>query len=74
MEPTIGSVVIYHCSEEQKEKMNNYQDFAPAIVTAVWGDTCVNLKVLLDGTENLWVTSAQLGDEEYQWNWPKMQR
>jgi len=37
----------------------------PAMVVAVWGDTpqaAVNLKVMLDGTDNHWVTSTSVED------------
>jgi len=36
----------------------------PAIVVAVWNlrTTSVNLQVLLDGNDSLWVTSRPLGD------------
>lgn len=70
MKPSIGRIVIFHCDEQQIEKMNNYQPDAPAVITAVWGDECVNLKVLLDGENTLWITSATLGTGERQWSWP----
>jgi len=70
MKPIIGTIVIYHCDKEQKEKKNNNQEYAPAIITTVWSDDCVNLKVLTDGDENLWLTSMMRGDSEYQWNFP----
>ena len=70
MKPTIGRIVIYHCDKDEKENMNNQQETAPAIITAVWGDECVNLKVILDGENNLWKTSAPLGNSETQWSWP----
>lgn len=74
MKPTIGRIVIFHCNEMQREKINNYQPDAPAVITAVWGDECVNLKVLLDGEDNIWVTSAMLGTEENQWSWPIIEK
>jgi len=70
MKPSIGRIVIFHCDAQQREEMNNYQDHAPAIITAVWGDECVNLKVLLDGENTLWMTSVILGTSERQWSWP----
>ena len=70
MKPSIGRIVIFHCDEQQREKMNNYQPDAPAVITAVWGDEYVNLKVLLDGENTLWMTSATLGTGERQWSWP----
>lgn len=70
MKPSIGRIVHFQLNEGQREKLNNYQPTAPAIITAVWGDECVNLKVLLDGETNLWVTSAMKGTGENQWDWP----
>ena len=74
MEPTIGRIVTYHCDEEQKEKMNNFQADAPAIITAVFGENLVNLKVLLDGEENLWMTSVSLGTGAHEWSWPEIKK
>lgn len=74
MKATIGRVVVYHCNPDEKEKMNNFQETAPAIITAVWSDTCVNLKVILDGENNLWKTSAPLGELENQWSWPVIEQ
>lgn len=42
----------------------------PMIVTAVWGEACVNGQALLDGNDTLWVTSATEGDQPGQWQWP----
>ena len=75
MKPTIGRVVIYHTTKDQRTDMENKpycneQVYLPAIIVAVWSDTCVNLKVFLDGMEDLWVNSSMQGDEEMEWNWP----
>lgn len=69
MEPTIGRVVVFHVDEQAQKEKNNYQPTAPAIITAVWGPECVNLKVLYDGVETEWVTSAVLGTGDRQWSW-----
>lgn len=69
MKASIGRIVIYHCTEEEK-KVNNFQETAPAIITTAWSDTCVNLRVILDSDKTLWKTSAPLGDLENQWSWP----
>lgn len=47
----------------------NVQDKLPAVITAVWGDECVNLKVIVDGCFDLWITSALKGDNPMNWNW-----
>lgn len=69
--PTIGRIVHYILSDDDLAKLasagahnpNNGQRVAPAIITAVWGSTTVNLRVFVDGAENpLSVTSSQLAD------------
>lgn len=71
MKPSIGRIVIYHC-DESKKQMNNNDIDAPAIITAVWSEQCVNLKVLLDGPEILWMTSVMMGIGDNEWSWPKI--
>lgn len=81
--PTIGRIVIYNTTTSQREVMdkpshasndgatNNVQTRLPAIIVAVWSETCVNLQVILDGAaKSMWVTSANQGDAEGNWNWP----
>lgn len=81
MKPSIGRIVIYRLTEGDKTTLevrgasnpNNGADEAPAMVVRVWSDTCVNLKVLVDGEDTLWVTSATLADapeQERRWRWP----
>lgn len=45
MKPAIGRIV--HVLVDPG--INNGSDVAPAIITRVWSDTCVNLRVLHDG-------------------------
>lgn len=45
----------------------------PAVIVRVWGDTpeaLVNLQVLLDGPDTLWVTSVAEGDGAGKYAWP----
>lgn len=75
MTPTIGRIVHYIPSEKEKKimaKTGNKSDLLPAIITAVWSDDCVNLKVICDGTQNMWITSAQKGTDENNWHWPEI--
>lgn len=72
MKPTIGRIVIFHCDENQKKSLNNHQNDAPAVITAVWGESCVNLKVIADGEANIWITSVTEGTGERQWSWPDL--
>lgn len=75
MKPTIGRIVKYYPTEEEKKQMEkpeveaNVADELPAIVVAVWGEDCVNLKVFQDGKDNLWVTSSLKGNEAGNWDW-----
>ena len=42
------------------------------MIVRTWGsDNCVNLRVIIDGNETLWRTSALLGDQPSQWRWPE---
>jgi hypothetical protein len=76
--PTIGRIVTYKTTEDDRAKMIsipncNVQNELPAIIVKAWGETedsCVNLKVLLDGQGDIWKTSAGRGDGEGNWNWP----
>lgn len=75
MKPTIGRIVIYNTTEEDRKEMMlnpscNEQTKLPAMIVAVWSDTCVNLKVFCDGDKDMWVTSAVQGKDEREWNWP----
>ena len=71
MKPTIGRTVIYKCSQEE-EKQNNHQPTAPAVITAVWSDTIVNLQVIADGPSTFWKTSVPFGNDEINWSWPEI--
>ena len=77
-EPTIGRIVIYHTTEEERELMRatsyvNVQSELPAVIVSVWSGECVNAKVLIDGgIGDLWKTSISMGDNEGQWSWPEI--
>ena len=51
-------------------------DVVPLVVVRVWpneygeGVPGVNGQALLDGNDQLWVTSAKEGDDAGQWSWP----
>ncbi len=70
----IGKTVHYKPTQEDKNYMKNANticnssDLLPAIIVADWSESCVNLKVLLDGVGDLWKTSMQKGTEEGNWN------
>ena len=61
MKPTIGRIVHYVLAEHSgvHKKDSRYKgdpgvagQIAPALVVAVWGETCVNLLVFLDGSNH----------------------
>ena len=82
MTPTIGRIVHF-----VQKKPSGYPEgqmvHVPAIITAVWSDTCVNLQVFTDGTNSdepnmnpvKWVTSATFDESENPqprtWHWPE---
>lgn len=78
MLPTIGRIVVYKTTEEDRAFMKvkgNIQKELPAIVVATWGDTedsAINVKVILDGYDTLWKTSIVKGDEPGNWHWPEI--
>lgn len=78
MKPTIGRVVIYNTTEEDKasarKNFDNVVQQLPAIIVNVWSDTCINVRVFSDGGSMLWKTSINQGDQPGQWNWPVIQK
>lgn len=83
MKPSIGRIVHFI-----KKKTIHYGEelvHLPAIITAIWGDTCVNLQVFTDGTNSeegpngnpqsvKWITSVTLDEsatQPYTWHWPE---
>ena len=79
MAPTIGRTVIYTPATKEneaweKDPVMNTAKKLPAVIVCVWSDECVNLRVFCDGDKTLWVTSANKGDGEGQWNWPVIEK
>lgn len=73
--PSIGRIVIYNTTEKEQETFStlscNVSKQLPATIVAVWGETCINAKVQVDGLhDDLWKTSISQGDAPGQWNWP----
>ena len=87
MKPTIGRIV--HYIQEQPPQYQSAEGpkklvHLPAIIVAVWDDTCVNLQVFTDGSNSeldgtnfqrvKWVTSSTLDETASQprtWHWPE---
>lgn len=84
MKPTIGRIVTYNTTQGQRDQMKAFSDAGvsqnvqlqlPAIIVAVWSETCINVKVFVDGKgPDLWLTSINKGDGEGQWNWPVIEK
>lgn len=76
--PSIGRIVIYKLTEEDKEISrkagDNVTDEVPAIIVNVWSDTCLNLRVFVDGNYTWWKTSTPEGDQPGNWHWPVIQK
>lgn len=74
MKPSIGRIVHFVVDYGNEGKI------APAIITQVWSDTCVNLRVFYDGTNHApsgteeWKTSCAYDEREKPdprtWHWP----
>lgn len=58
--PSIGRIVIVPATALLPTDENNGGTEAPAVITRVWSDTMVNVRVLLDGHETPWKTSITL--------------
>lgn len=59
MTPALGRIVHVFVDPAR----NNGSDVAPAVITRVWNEHGVNLKVLLDSPDNIWLTSVALCDD-----------
>ncbi len=81
MKPSIGRIV--HFVQKKPAGYGEGVVHLPAIITAVWGDACVNLQVFTDGTnsdeQNMapvkWMTSVTLDEsaepQPRTWHWPE---
>jgi hypothetical protein len=74
--PSLGRIVLVRA----EPTMNNGAHTAPAIITRVWNDTTINVRVLLDSQNSPeWRTSLVHADtlddlddnaRLYRWTWP----
>lgn len=71
--PSVGRIVHYQPPEYCVSAKSKGQPY-PAIITHVWGDRCVNLQVMIDGSfglpGNLIPSSVLYGNGPGQWCWP----
>lgn len=86
MQPSIGRIVHYTLSREDAARITDRRrqqqplafgnpvsegDAFPAVIVRLWDDDTVNLRVWLDGTDDLWATSRPVGDYiPGTWSWP----
>lgn len=56
MKPSVGRIVLTRVAPET----NNGSDIAPAIITRVWNDALVNIRVINDSMNVEWKTSVSL--------------
>ncbi len=76
-QPELGDRMILRLAKYQLEKtgnLNNGTEWAPALVTRVYGHDIVNLRVECDGPATLWVTSADRGFGPGQWHDPRFEK
>lgn len=57
--PALGRIVHVFVDPAR----NNGADVAPAMITRVWNEEGVNIRVMLDGTETPWMTSVTLRND-----------
>lgn len=57
--PSIGRFVTVPAAALRGCEMNG-AEVAPAVITRVWSDDMVNVRVLLDGNDTPWKTSIKL--------------
>lgn len=75
-QPSIGRIV--HVPMDPAT--NNGADVAPAVITRVWNDTCVNVQILADAPGTAYRSSLthvesfdgldNAPDRLYRWTWP----
>lgn len=74
--PSLGRIVLVKTGPMQLAGYSNGTDVAPAIITRVWSDTLVNVRVLLDSehtpckTSVALVESAEEAEGGYACYWP----
>lgn len=81
MKPTMGRIVHYVLSSQDGTMDHKVGQHRPAIITHCWSDTCVQLQVFTDGTNDrlkgepvIWVTSVTHDEDEKKgrtWHWPE---
>ena len=74
MKPSLGRIVLVPAAPTG----NNGAGIASAIITRVWNDTMINVRVMTDGPDLPWRTSLSYtedldqytGTDACSWTWP----
>jgi hypothetical protein len=73
MKPTVGRIVNFTLPD-YPVGARNAGEVRGAVITRVWNNTCVNLRVFTDGSndegQSEYHTSVVQGDVMGKWNWP----
>jgi hypothetical protein len=78
MKPTVGRIVEYTTADRNGKKV-----VRPAMVVAVWSETCINLQVFTDGyndndygVNTVWKTSVMSDENKNHntWDWMTYQK
>ena len=68
--PKVGDVVLYYPHESDKTAFSNgHPGPIAAIITRVWSDTTVNLKIIPDCGAVEDRSSVTFGTSKYNWSW-----
>lgn len=73
LKPTLGDIVLYRLTPGQCE-MYATSGQCPGVVTKIMSESCVNLRLLIDGPNTPHIINALLGDSEGQWQWRDVQK
>lgn len=63
MKPSLGRIVLL---SGLPPTMNNGSDTAPAVITRVWSDSLINVRVLLDGVDSSPARTSVTLHESYE--------
>ena len=75
MKPSLGRIVLVRIGTDRDGK----PVYRPAIIVNVWSDTCINVQIFFDGTNDAayikefglgWLTSIVEGAGVGEWMWP----
>ena len=72
MKPSVGRIVHFHTTNKDRQSNGVGVGPYPAIITRVWSDSCVNVKVLPDCAPPFDSTSVCLEESAGSawWSWP----